>query len=75
MVLLYFSTSRSFQKIRNKLRLLAYAAMALFAGMLIEWLQHAMHLGRTGDLLDALANAAGILFGLVFSRIIHRILA
>ena len=49
--------------------------MALFAGMLIEWLQHAMHLGRTGDLLDALANAAGILFGLVFSRIIHRILA
>ena len=52
-MLLYFSTSRSFQKIRNKLRLLAYAAMALIAGMLIEWLQNAMHLGRTGDLLDA----------------------
>jgi len=75
MVLLYFSTSRSFQKIRNKQRLLAYASMALFGGILIELLQHVMHLGRTGDSLDALSNAAGILFGLVFSRIIHRILA
>jgi len=49
--------------------------MALFGGILIELLQHVMHLGRTGDSLDALSNAAGILFGLVFSRIIHRILA
>jgi VanZ family protein len=34
-----------------------------------------MALGRSGDVLDALANTAGALTGMVCSRIIHRILA
>ncbi len=43
-------------------------ALALFAmGLLIEWCQGAMDLGRHSDLRDVLANSIGIAVGLTLS--------
>jgi len=38
-------------------------------------LQDWMGLGRSADLLDALANSAGAVTGMVASRVLHRVLA
>jgi VanZ family protein len=43
-------------------------AIGLFAmGAAIEWLQHAMHLGRQADLKDVIANSIGICAGLLLA--------
>jgi hypothetical protein len=49
--------------------LLALLALALIAfGVWIEWLQHAMGLGRVADSRDVAANLAGVAVGLAAAR-------
>jgi VanZ family protein len=73
-ILLYFATSRAYQRI-NKRKVLIYWVAAIAIGGCIELMQNWMALGRSGDSLDALANTAGALTGMVCSRVIHRVLA
>ena len=39
------------------------AVLLVFLGIGLEWLQAAMHVGRTADRMDALANTLGVLAG------------
>lgn len=41
----------------------AMALLLVFLGIGLEWLQAAMHVGRTADRADALANTLGVLAG------------
>ena len=41
----------------------AMAVLLVFLGIGLEWLQAAMHVGRTADRMDALANTLGVLAG------------
>ncbi len=41
----------------------AMAMLLVFLGIGLEWLQAAMHVGRTADRADALANTLGVLAG------------
>ena len=59
----------------NRKKVLIYWIAAIAVGGCIEFLQYWMALGRSGDFLDALANTAGALTGMVFSRVIHRVMA
>ena len=74
-ILLYFASSRAYQRVMDRKKVLIYWIAAIAVGGCIEFLQYWMALGRSGDVLDALANTAGALTGMVCSRVIHRILA
>ncbi len=72
---LYFASSRGYRRPIKKRKALIYWLIAVLIGGLIELLQSWMGLGRSADLLDAIANSAGAVAGMVVSRVIHRILA
>jgi VanZ family protein len=74
-LLLYFASSRGYKRSIKKQKSLLYWLVAVLIGGLIELLQSWMDLGRSADLLDAIANTAGAVAGLVISRVLHRILA
>lgn len=74
-ILLYFASSRGYRRPIKKRKALVYWLAAVVLGGLIELLQSWMGLGRSADLLDALANSAGAVAGMVVSRVLHRILA
>lgn len=74
-IFLYFATSRGYKRSIKKRKALVYWLIAVLIGGLIELLQSWMPLGRSADLLDAIANTAGAVAGMVVSRVFHRILA
>lgn len=72
----YFTLSLSwlltFYKYPKKKYLIV--VLCVFYGIIIEVLQHILTNHRTGDYIDAFANTAGILLGLVlFNQIIKKI--
>jgi VanZ family protein len=44
-------------------------------GVIVEYLQMWMAVGRSAEVLDAMANSAGAVSGIIISRVLHRILA
>ncbi len=48
-------------------RYLAIAGLLLLMGVVIEFAQGAMHLGRSADVLDVVANGIGIVIGLALA--------
>jgi glycopeptide antibiotics resistance protein len=52
-----------------------YWAGAVLFGAGIELMQGWMHLGRSADLYDALANTGGAVLAILASRLLHKILA
>jgi VanZ family protein len=50
---------------RSRYFIIAICLLAL--GLLVEWAQGAMHLGRTADLRDVIANCVGIVAGLLLA--------
>ena len=74
-IFLYFASSRGYRRPIKKRKALVYWLTAVVLGGLIELLQSWMDLGRSADLLDAIANTAGAVAGMVASRVFHRILA
>lgn len=73
--LLYFGSSRGYSRPLSRQKVAVYWVAAIGVGIAVEFLQNLMNLGRTGDVLDALANTAGAVVGVISSRIIHRFLA
>ena len=57
---------------RGKAYLLG-ALIAFSIGLLIEFLQTLMHLGRMGDFYDAIANTSGIILALLLFRPLQRL--
>jgi VanZ family protein len=74
-IFLYFASSRGYKRPIKKRRALVYWLIAVLIGGFIELLQSWMGLGRSADLLDALANTAGAVAGMVLSRVFQRIVA
>jgi VanZ family protein len=72
-VLLYFGTSRAYRRMISRKKMAAYWLSAVFVGIIIEFLQGWMALGRSADLFDALANTGGAIAGLILSRTFHHI--
>ena len=58
-----------FTGIYPRSRYITIAVALLALGAAIEWAQGAMHLGRSRDLLDVIANSVGIVSGIVVSLI------
>jgi len=55
-----------------KIRSLLYSSgIIVFFGATMEWIQGTLIEGRVADPLDFFADSAGILFGLLFIRIIY----
>ncbi len=73
-VLLYFGSSRGYGRKLSRQKIGVYWSAAVTIGATIEYLQGWMGLGRSADLYDAIANSAGAIVGVIFSRILHRIL-
>jgi VanZ family protein len=73
-VLLYFGSSRGYGRKLSRQKIGVYWSAAVTIGVTIEYLQGWMGLGRSSDLYDAIANSAGAIVGVIFSRILHRIL-
>lgn len=73
--LLYFGSSRGYNRDLSRKRIALYWVASISVGIGVECLQNLMNLGRTGDVLDAVANTAGAIVGVVLSRITHRFLA
>lgn len=73
-VLLYFGSSRAYKRKLERKKVLVYWLAAITVGVVIEFMQGAMGLGRSADVYDALANSSGAITGVILSRIIHRIL-
>jgi glycopeptide antibiotics resistance protein len=74
-VLLYFGTSRAYQKPVSRRKMAFYWAFAIASGVGLEFLQGVMNFGRSADALDALANTGGAVIAIVVSRILHKFLA
>ena len=74
-VLLYFGTSRSYQKPVSRRKMAFYGAFASACGVGLEFLQGVMNFGRSADALDALANTCGAIIAIIGSRFLHKILA
>jgi len=73
-VLLYFGSSRGYGRPLARRKVAMYWLIAVCIGGMMELLQKWMGLGRSADLFDAVANSAGAVVGVIFSRIVHRIL-
>lgn len=73
-VLLYFGSSRGYKKVLSYAKLMLYWSSAIIIGILVEYLQMWMAVGRSAEVLDALANSAGAVAGIIISRVAHRIL-
>lgn len=74
-VLLYFGTSRAYQKPVRRLKMIFYWTAAVVAGAGLELFQGWMSYGRSADVLDALANTGGAIIAIVGSRFLHKFLA
>lgn len=74
-VLLYFGTSRAYQKPVSRRKMVFYWSFAIICGVGLEVLQGAMNYGRSADALDALANTGGAIIAIVGSRFLHKFLA
>ena len=72
-ILIYFASSRAYRRIMHSKKVLIYWFVTIFVGGFIEFMQYLMELGRNADVLDALANVAGMTTGIFCSRLIHRI--
>jgi len=73
-VLLYFGSSRGYKKALSYAKLMMYWSSAIIIGIFVEYLQMWMAVGRSAEVLDALANSAGAVAGIIISRVAHRIL-
>jgi VanZ family protein len=73
-VLLYFASSRAYNRRLTRKKMLAYWVTAAIIGGVVEYLQGAMALGRNADLMDGLANIAGAMTGIITSRLFHKFL-
>jgi VanZ family protein len=73
--LLYFGTSRAYKKSVSRRKMLFYWASAVVFGAGIELMQGWMALGRSADVLDALANTGGAVLAILSSRLLHKFLA
>jgi VanZ family protein len=56
-------------------KILFYWSSAMVIGVIVEYLQMWMAVGRSAEVLDAMANSAGAVSGIIISRVLHRILA
>ncbi len=74
-VLLYFGTSRAYQKPVSRRKMVFYWVAAVLFGAGIELAQGWMSYGRSADALDALANTGGSIIAIVGSRFLHKFLA
>ena len=74
-VLLYFGTSRAYQKPVRRRKMVFYWAAAVVAGAGLELFQGWMSYGRSADVLDALANTGGAIIAIVGSQFLHKFLA
>ena len=74
-VLLYFGTSRAYQKPVRRRKMIFYWTAAVVAGAGLELFQGWMSYGRSADVLDALANTGGAIIAIVWSRFLHKFLA
>ena len=74
-VLLYFGTSRAYQKPVRRRKMIFYWTAAVVAGAGLELFQGWMSYGRSADVLDALANTGGAIIAIVGSRFLHEFLA
>ena len=74
-MLLYFGTSRAYQKPVSKCSMFSYWVAAIVVGAGLELLQGLMSFGRSADALDALANTGGAIIAIVGSRFLHKFLA
>lgn len=73
-VFLYFGSSRAYTRLLTKRKLLLYWLSAISLGVLMEYMQKYMGLGRHADVMDALANTLGALTGVFASRLGHKFL-
>ena len=73
-LLLYFASSRAYQRRLSRRKMLAYWIAAACVGGAVEFLQGAMDFGRNADVMDGLANTAGAMTGIISSRLFHKIL-
>lgn len=74
-VLLYFGTSRAYQKPVRRRKMIFYWTAAVVAGAGLELFQGWMSYGRSADVLDALANTGGAIIAIVGSQFLHKFLA
>ena len=74
-VLLYFGTSRAYQKPVSRSKMVLYWVAAVLFGVGIELAQGWMSYGRSADALDALANTVGAIIAIIGSRFLHKFLA
>lgn len=74
-VLLYFGTSRAYQKPVRRRKMVFYWTAAVVAGAGLELFQGWMSYGRSADVLDALANTGGAIIAIVGSQFLHKFLA
>lgn len=74
-VLLYYGSSRGYRKSLSYRKILFYWSSAMVIGVIVEYLQMWMAIGRSAEVLDAMANSAGAVSGIIISRVLHRILA
>ena len=74
-MLLYFGTSRAYQKPVSKCSMLSYWVAAIVVGAGLELLQGLMSFGRSADIIDGLANAGGALIAIFINPILHKFLA
>jgi VanZ family protein len=74
-VLLYFGTSRAYQKPVSRRKMVFYWVAAVLFGAGIELAQGWMSYGRSADALDALANTGGEIIAIIGSRFLHKFLA
>ena len=65
--LCYASLMCYFSGLYPRSRYWVIAIGLLFMGIAIEFAQNAMHLGRVGDVGDAIANTIGVAIGLILS--------
>jgi len=75
LVLSYFwmrglSAQNQFKKVQEK-AVLTTVISAIIYGVLIEVLQEVMHLGRSFDVLDIVADSVGVMFAFGVFRTVH----
>ena len=73
-VLLYFASSRAYNRRLTRKKMLVYWIIAAIIGGVVEYLQGAMALGRNADVMDGLTNTAGAMAGIITSRLFHKFL-
>lgn len=71
---LYFLWADAISKTKIEITMIFRLAIALLLyGIIIELIQHYWYVSRTGDTLDVLANAIGIVLGLFAKKLKQRI--